>query len=301
MSRRMKAALGALLLALISGAGARAFWGVADTSFVTVIANPAEAANWAAELDRMSSELAAAQGTLQVAGDLKSYAGDPRAAVAALSDLGAVTGGAAAVGPGLSTQADLAGAWQSLGAQAQSAGAASLLQASGAGTSMSVYGQAQARDLSLYGSLAENSSAAQQLHGQVAREQAVRALIAAGLTSAWSRFRSATTESAKQSILTEISQLQSQDQVMAARRRAVLDDLEIGDREASAESGARSQAADEQGLAESAALSSGMSSRTQAAESQRISTLQKPAHAPPASDYSGVKLWTTADAGGASN
>jgi hypothetical protein len=296
-----RARLAAIVLALLSTNGARAIFGVADTSFVTVIANPAEAANWAAELDRMSSELAAAQGTLQVAGDLRSYAGDPRAAVAALSDLGGVTGGAAAVGPGLSTQADLAQAWQSLGAQAQAAGAASLLQASGVGTSMTVYGQQQARDLSLYGSLAEDSAATQQLHGQVAREQAVRSLIADGLTSAWSRFRSATTESSKQSILTEISQLQSQDQVMAARRRAVLDDLEVGDREASAESGARSRAADEQGLAESAALNSGMSSRTQAAESQRLSTLQKPAPTPPSADYSGMKLWTTADAGGTSN
>jgi hypothetical protein len=296
-----RARLAAIVLALLSTNGARAIFGVADTSFVTVIANPAEAANWAAELDRMSSELAAAQGTLQVAGDLRSYAGDPRAAVAALSDLGGVTGGAAAIGPGLSTQADLAQAWQSLGAQAQAAGAASLLQASGVGTSMTVYGQQQARDLSLYGSLAEDSAATQQLHGQVAREQAVRSLIADGLTSAWSRFRSATTESSKQSILTEISQLQSQDQVMAARRRAVLDDMEVGDREASAESGARSRAADEQGLAESAALNSGMSSRTQAAESQRLSTLQKPAQTPPSADYSGMKLWTTADAGGTSN
>jgi hypothetical protein len=296
-----RARLAAILLALLSANAARAIFGVADTSFVTVIANPAEAANWAAELDRMSSELAAAQGTLQVAGDLRSYAGDPRSAVAALSDLGGVTGGAAAVGPGLSTQADFAQAWQSLGSQAQVAQAASLLQASGTAASMTVYGQQQARNLSLYGSLAEDSAAAQQLHGQVAREQAVRALIAAGLTSAWSRFRSATTESGKQSILTEISQLQSQDQVMAARRRAVLDDMEIGDREASAESGARSQAADEQGLAESAALNSGMSSRTQAAETQRLSTLQKPAQTPPMADYSGLKLWTTADAGGTSN
>ncbi|HZZ19631.1 MAG TPA: hypothetical protein VFE25_09690 [Opitutaceae bacterium] len=290
-----------LLLTLCPALECRAFLGVADTSFVTVIANPAESANWAAELDRLSAQLSAAQGTLQAAGDLRAYAGDPRAAVAALPDLIEVTAGSSGVAGGLATQADLARAWQTLGPTGQSAGESALLLSSGSQASMSVFGQQQSRDLSLYGALASGSSAVQQLHGQVAREQAVRSLVAAGLADAWARLRSASTESSKQSILAEISQLQSQDQVMASRRRALLDDLELSDRETSAATGARSTAADEQGLAESAVLNAAMAARVQSAETQRLLTLQKPQAPPPAADYSGMKLWTTADTGGTSN
>jgi hypothetical protein len=299
--RSRRAKLIAAALALFLAREARAFLGVADTSFVTVIANPAEAANWAVELERMSSQLATAQNTLQVAGELRTYAGDPKAAVAAVSDLGSVTGGAAAVASGVMTQADLAHSWQSLGQAGQASSEASLLQGSGSSSSMTVFGQQQDRDLSRYESFAADSASAQLLHGQVAKEQSVRNLVAAGLTSAWAQFRSATTESAKQSILTEISQLQSQDQVMSARRRALLDDLELSDRETSATAGARSTAADEQGLAESAQLNTAMASRVQGAETLRLSTLQKPPTSRPSSDYSGMKLWTTADAGGTSD
>jgi hypothetical protein len=52
------------LLALLAAPMAQAFLGIADTSFVTVIANPAEAADWAAELESLSNQLAAVQGTL---------------------------------------------------------------------------------------------------------------------------------------------------------------------------------------------------------------------------------------------
>jgi hypothetical protein len=280
---------------------AHGFLGVADTSFVTVIANPAEAANWAAELDRLNNQLAAAKGTLQVAGDLRSYAGNPRAALAGLADLGAVTGGVANLASGAQTGTDLAQVWQALGFSGQLSGESELLQDSGPGLSMSVFGQSQSRDPSIYGKLAADAVSSRLARGQVSNEQGVRALVSAALTQAWAQFRLATTESGKQAILTEISQLQSQDQVMTGRRRALLDDLDLADRERRAASQVRSKAADEQELAESSLLNADLRARAQGAESQRAVTLQKTPRPPPAADYSGLRLWTTADAGGSSN
>jgi hypothetical protein len=60
MSTSPKLALRLLAAAALSlGAPrvARAFLGIADTSFVTVIANPAEAANWASDLERLNDQL----------------------------------------------------------------------------------------------------------------------------------------------------------------------------------------------------------------------------------------------------
>src|ERR1019366_9356157 len=109
------------------------------------------------------------------------------------------------------------------------------------------------------------------------------------------------TESGKQAVLAEISQLQSQNQVMDARRRAILDDIALSDRQERTAAGVRSRAADEQGLAESALLNATVEGRARGAEAQRGATLGKPAPAAPQPDYSGMRLWTTADAGGASS
>jgi hypothetical protein len=65
------------------------------------------------------------------------------------------------------------------------------------------------------------------MRGQIADEQAARGSVAAELALAWSQFKAASTESSKQAILAEISQLQSQNQVMDTRRRALLDDLPL--------------------------------------------------------------------------
>jgi hypothetical protein len=300
MTRRPWQYAGLMLCAALLGlVPARAFLGVADTSFVTVIANPAEAANWAAELDRLSGQLAAATATLQVAGDLRTYAGDPRAAVRALGDLGPVSGPVEALTSGIQTDAQLAAAWQALAASQRLSAATALLQGSGAGATMQVFGQSQARNLALYEPFASDAAGSQQLRGQVASEQAARAVIATALAQAWGQFRAAATESAKQSILTEISQLQSQDQVMQGRRRAILDDLELADRQGRSAGAVRSRADDERELAESSLLNAGLQERVQAAESQRLATLQKTPQQPQARDYSGMRLWTTADAGGA--
>ena len=125
--------------------------------------------------------------------------------------------------------------------------------------------------------------------------------VASALALAWSQFRSATTESGKQALLSEISQLQSQNQVMDTRRRALLDDLELSDRQDRTTAGTVSRAADEQLLAESALLNASASGRARDAEAQRMATLQKQAAPASANDYSGLRMWTTADAGGTSN
>jgi hypothetical protein len=292
----------AAALLLVFGPGpARGFLGIADTSFVTVIANPAEAANWAAELERLNNQLLAARQTLQTVGDLRAYAGDPRAAVAALGDLGDVADAVRALSSGAQTDADLARAWQALGAAQRAAAAAALLRDSGPGETMQVFGDDRPRDTALYARYASDADTAQKARGQISQEQLARVSVAAELALAWVRFRGARTESGKQAVLAEISQLQSQSQVMDARRRALLDDLELSDRQARTAAAVQSRAADEQLLAESSLLNASVGGRSRDAQAQRMATLQKTPVAASAPDYSGVRMWTTADAGGPPN
>lgn len=163
---------------------------------------------------------------------------------------------------------------------------------------MEVFGQALARDASLYSLLTQDSNTSSQIRSQVAGEQAARASVASELARAWAQFRSATTESGKQAILSEISQLQSQNQVMDTRRRAMLDDLALSDRQAATDSAVRATASDEQLLSESAQLNASTEDRARTAEAQRLATLQKAPPSLPAADYAGLRIWTTADAGG---
>ncbi len=288
----------AALLMLLGAPRARAFLGIADTSFVTVIANPAEAADWAAELESLSNQLAAVQGTLQTVNELRAYAGDPKAAVGALRDLAEITGPIGQLSAGAQTESDLLQAWQALGTAQQLAAAAGLLQDAGPGTAMQVFGQSQARDPGIYAGLARVAQAAGQIRSQIAQEQAARKSVASELARAWSQFKAAPTESSKQAILAEISQLQSQDEVMGARRRAILDDLELSDRQEGTLARVRGRADDERRLAESALLNANEEERVRSAEAQRVATLQKTALPGTAPDYAGMKLWTTSDAEG---
>jgi hypothetical protein len=299
-SPHMRTLMGALLL-LNAAPPARCFLGIADTSFVTVIANPAEAANWAAELETLNNQVAAARGTLETVSDLRAFAGDPRAAVAALSDLAGISSDVGTLTTGAQTEADLLRDWRALGSAGRLQDASSLLASAGPGLTMEVFGQVQPRNPSLYSGMARNSSDSAGIRAQITSEQSARASVAAALAAAWMQFKAAPDESSKQAILAEISQLETQNQVMETRRRAVLDDLGLSDRQDRTEAGVRSRAADEQMLAESALLNATASSRVQAAESQRAATLQKPLSTPVQPDYSGMKLWTTADAGGSSN
>jgi hypothetical protein len=294
-------AAAAAALALCAAPRARCFLGFGDTSFVTVIANPAEAANWAADLQALDSQVAAATGALETLGELRAFAGDPRAAVGAVSDLAGISSALGQLSSGAQTEADLLRAWQALGTAGRLQDAASLLQAAGPGASMQVFGQSEARNPSLYSRLAQDAAALAGVRGQIAGEQVARASVADELAAAWVQFKAAPTESSKQAILAEISQLETQSQVMDARRRAILDDVELSDRQDRDNAGVRSRAADEQLMAESALLNSDAEGRVQAAESQRTATLQKAPSSPPQADYSGIRLWTTADAGGASN
>jgi len=287
-------------LALAGAPEARAFLGVGDTSFVTVIANPAEAANWASQLEKLNGQLVAANATLQTVTLLRAYAGDPRLALAATADLAEVTRALGALASGGQTAEDLLQAWQTLGSAQRLLGEAALLQAAGAGTAMSVFGAPQPRDPALYAGIARDAGAAAGLRGQIAGEQQARRALAEELSLAWSRFKAAPDESTKQAVLSEISQLQAEDQLLDARRRAVLDDFALSDRQERDASSVRSRAADEQLLAESALLGAGVEARARDAQAGRMATLARPAPSPAAADYAAIRTWTTADAGGGS-
>jgi hypothetical protein len=297
ISQGLIRAIAAAVLALALVPDARCFLGVADTSFVTVIANPAEAANWASELEVLNNQVAAARSTLATVAEMRAFAGDPKAAVAAISDLSGISSQVGSLVSGAQTEADLLRTWQAMGSAERLQAASSLLASAGPGSTMRVFGQAQPRDATLYGRLAQEASDSAGIRSQIASEQTARTSVAASLAAAWVQFKAAATESDKQSILAEISQLESQNQVMDTRRRAVLDDLALSDRQNATEAGVRSKAADERLLAESALLNAGATGRVQASESQRTATLQKPLVTPIQPDYSGMKLWTTADAG----
>jgi hypothetical protein len=299
--RRLGARLAVWALALASCAAppARAFLGVADTSLVTVIANPAEAANWAAQLERLNSQLVAASATLEAVSQLRAYAGDPKAALAAVPELADLVRSVGALAAGGQTAEELLQAWQAGGAAQRLLREAALLQEAGAGATMDVFGAARPRDSALYSRLAADAGASSALRGQIAGEQSARRSLAAELSQAWGRFRSAQTESGKQAVLVEISQLQSQDQLLDARRRAVLDDLALSDRQERTDEAVRSRAADEQLLAESALLDAAAQGRARDAQAGRMATLGKGAAQPAAADYAAVRTWTTADAGGA--
>jgi hypothetical protein len=284
--------------AALAAARSRAFLGVGDTSFVTIIANPAEAANWAAQLERMNGQLAAASATLQAVATLRAYAGDPRAALAAMPDLAQITRAVQALASGGQTAEDLLQAWQAEGSAQRLLGEAALLQAAGVSPSMSVFGAEQARNAGLYALIAGDAGSAAALRGQIAGEQQARRAVAAELSLAWSRFRAAPDESSKQAVLSEISQLQSQDSLMGERRRAILDDLALSDRQQRDDSAVRSKAADEELLAQSALLNGGAGDRARDAQAARMATLSKQAPAPAAADYGGIRVWTTADAAG---
>ena len=275
-----------------------AFLGVGDTSFVTIIANPAEAANWAAQLERLNGQLAAATATLQAVATLRAYAGDPRAALAALPDLAQVLRAVDALDAGGQTAQDLMQAWQAAGAAQRLVGEAALLSSAGVSPSIDIFGAEQARDPSIYAGIAGDAALAAALRGQIAGEQQARRSVASELELAWARFRAASDESSKQAILAEISQLQSQDALMNARRRAVLDDLALADRQQSDDAAVRSKAADELLLAQSAVLNAGAGARARDAQAARLATLAKPPAAPAPADYGGIRVWTTADAGG---
>jgi hypothetical protein len=295
-----KACLLSFVLLLLEGADARAFLGVGDTSLVTVVANPAESANWAAELARLTAALEAAQGTLSNVETLRGYAGDPQAAVRALSDLGAISTGTKALAGTAATDTDLRNSWQSLGAAGRLDATTQVLASSGAGSGMIVFGQQVQRNAGLYQGFAQTSAALSAVLEELSLEQGARASSASELDTAWTQFRAATTESQKQAILAEVVEIQAQDQAMTGRRRALMDDMDLADRQGRLAARTREAAADETLLAESSALNTATGDRARASEAARIATLQKPLQDQGSPDYSGLRLWTTADTEGAS-
>ena len=276
------------------------FLGVADTSLVTVIADPAESANWASQLEELSQQLAALRAAVAQASALRAAIGDPSAAVQGIGDLRPITGAMGALGSGGQTAADLQAGWADLGASARTAAIVGLLGEAGGGTDgrMLVFGQAQPRDLGLYQGAAQDQDVVRRVRSQISREQAARSSLSDELARAWADYQVAQTETRQQALLAKISQLGAQSQAMEGRRHALLDDLALDDRRRRTDAEVGARAADEQALAEASVIKADLGQRVVDAEAQRIATLQKPVPALAEPDYSGLKLWTTADAAG---
>jgi hypothetical protein len=286
--------------ALLSGGASRcpAFLGVGDAAFVTIVANPADDAHWVAELADLARQLAALQATVDHVAALQVYAGDPRAAAAGIGSLQPLLQSVAGLTAEGGTAGELAATWSGQTAGQQNAATVALLQQNGVDGTMQVFGQSQPRDLSRYAGFAADQTVSVQVRAQIGQEQAARSALAEALTAAWADFQRAQTESEKQAILTKLQHLQAQSQVLEARRRGLLDDLALADRQSRTAERVQAGAADESALAESSVLASAEAARVQAAQTQRLATLQK---APSATvpDYSSLKVWSTADAGAA--
>jgi len=291
----------ALLLVLLAGSGthpASAFFGVGDAAFVTVVANPADDAHWTAELANLARQIAALDATVERVESLRVYAGDPRVAASGAGTLQPILQSVAGLNADGATAGELRVDWEGRTSGQQNTVTLALLEGTGAGGTMPVFGQTQSRDLSRYADLAAEQDLTGQARGQIDQEQAARAAIAQALIAAWSDYQAAQTESQKQAGLTKIQQLQAQSDVLAARRRALLDDLALADRQAGTRAQVRLRADDESALAESAALAASAGTVIQAADAQRWATLQKSVNPAPAPDYSALKVWTTADTEG---
>lgn len=277
------------------------FLGVADTSLVTVIADPAETANWASQLDELAQQLAAVRAAVVQASALRAAIGDPAAAVQGLGDLHAITGTMGLLNAGGQTASDLQAEWAGLDASARTAAVVGLLAKAGGGADgqMMVFGQSLPRNLALYQGAARDQDVVQQARSQISQEQTARSSLSDELTRAWTDYQGAQTETRQQALLAKISQLDAQSQAMEARRGALLDDLTLDDRRRRTDAEVAAKAADEQALAESSTLNAVLGQRAADAEAQRMATLQKAVPSFSAADYSGLKLWTTADAAGA--
>jgi 23S rRNA maturation mini-RNase III len=276
------------------------FLGVADTSLVTVIADPAEAAHWAAQLESLDQQLTAVRDTLVQANALRAAIGDPAAAVQGIGDLRAITEAMGSLGSAGQTAADLQAAWAGLDASVHAAAVVGLVgqAGGGAGGQMLVFGQSQPRNLDLYQGGAQDQYVNSQARSQISLEQTARQSLSNELAQAWTDYQAAQTETRQQALLAKISQLDAQGQAMEARRRALLDDLALDDRQRRTDTDTSAKASDERTLAESSAVNAVFGQRALDARTQRLDTLQKTVPASTAPDYSGLRLWTTADAAG---
>ncbi len=292
---------GAAALACLGAPPCAAFLGLGDAAFVTVVANPADEAHWVSELADLTRQLAAVEATLEHVAALRSYAGDPRAAAAGVGSLQPILQAVVGVNAGGATAADLADGWNAQTPEQRNSATVVLLGRTGAGANgtMQVFGQAQSRDLSQYAALAARQDATAQVRIQIGEEQAARSAMTEALVQAWRDYPGAQTESEKQAILTKIQQLQAQSQLLDGRRRALLDDLALADRQDQTQAQVGARAADESAVAESSALAADATARLDAAQAQRWATLQKSSTPLPTPDYADLRVWTTADAAGA--
>src|SRR5580658_4001841 len=150
--RALRRFAGGAAFGLASATPVFGFLGVADTSLVTVIADPAETANWASQLEDLAQQLAAVQAAVAQASALRAAIGDPAAAVQGIGDLQAITATMGILETGGQTAADLQAAWEGLDSSARNAAVVELLGKAGGGADgqMLVFGKAQPRNLGLY-------------------------------------------------------------------------------------------------------------------------------------------------------
>ena len=273
-----------------------AVFGVGDTSFVTVIANPAEAANWANEIRNLEAQVTALRATLQEIQQVRTYAGDPRLAVQTPTGVPALL----LDGEALLHQASTVSAVRDLSpVKADDPALAQLVARLSGGLDapgmMSVEGAPVPRDLSRYISAATAANTAQAISSQISGEQDIRRRTADDLGAAWSAFQQASTESQKQSALTRIAALEALERSSEGRRNAELADLSLSDRQDRAQATIAAVASDEQAQAQISSLQSQASGRSAAADAAARSIVAEAPDAPAARDYSGLKTWLPSD------
>ena len=278
----------ALVLACIAaGRPMAAFLGVGDVSLVTVVANPAEAANWAAQLQALQSQLTTLEGTLQEAETLRRYAGDPAAAARGSGEVdGFMTLVRSASGdPGsvgvlraqLQGQMDDSSISRSLGA---------------GGAQISYQGTTAPRDLARYRDWVVDAALVSGLQQGIAADQAAHAEALARLQAAWSRFQQAGTESEKQASLVHIAHVVGETEAMDAHRRALEADLSLSERNRALQDRIQAGADDEEISANVAVVAGKLAAQARSAESARLDALNRVGVQRQSPDYSSLRLWT---------
>jgi len=264
-----------------------AILGVGDVSFVTVVANPAEASNWIAQLNSLASQLDKLQQTEAQIELLRSQAGDPTEAAKLGEDL-----------TGLLRQTDQLVAEPSDATAIQAANPGdilAMLSAVGLSSTIDVFGSVQRRDLEKYSDSATLQTSLSALRAQIALEQSNRERTQAAMESAWDLFRSAGTESQKQAALTRMEELAAENAIAADRRRALLDDEHLVSDQAQVAAEVEARADDEKWLAQGSALRTAQQRRVQAAETQRLNVINAALSPQGETDYGALKIWTLSD------
>ena len=276
-----------LLVMAVNTYPLHAFLGVGDVSLVTVVANPAEAANWASQIEALQSQLSTLQRSLGEVQTLRRFAGDPSLAARGASDLcgflSAVRSASSGSGSADALQTDAEGAVDD---RAIGAGLGT------AGPGMSVQGYAAARDLGRYREWVVEQAVISQLRAGIAADQSAHGQALSALEAGWAAFQRASTESEKQASLVQLSQVMAQNGALDARRQSLQADMELSARARSVQDRIAAAADDEEIAANVAAASSRLAVQAQAIDTARLSALNRTPPTVRATDYSAIRAWS---------